>query len=483
MNDGASLDPLDWSALREQGHRMLDDMFDHLQGLRDQPVWRQPPDALRQGFREPLPAEPTPVEDLHARFLAEVLPYAGGNLHPGFLGWVQGGGTAVGMLAEMLSGGLNANLGGRDHMPIEVERQIVGWCRELFRFPEDAGGLLVSGASQANFIGVLVARQRALGPQVRRKGIGGDVRLTAYASQAAHGCIPRAMEMAGLGREALRLIPVNARHEIDLAELRAAIARDRQDGCTPFLIVGAAGTVDTGAIDDLEALTDLARAEGLHLHVDGAFGALGMLSEAIAPRLAGIERADSLAFDFHKWAQVPYDAGFILVRDPQLHRDTFAAEASYLARDNRGLAGGEWWPCDYGPELSRGFRALKTWFTLKAYGTRALGAMIDHCCLLTQALALRVEQEAELELLAPVALNVVCFRYRCDDAEAVNRSLVADLHEQGLVAPSLTRIRGRTAIRAAIVNHRTTTADIETLVRSVVQLGRTAAPQRRSDHA
>lgn len=471
------LDPDDWRALRAQGHRMLDDMLDHLEGLRAQPVWRPMPPEVRGGFAAPPPAAAEPLAAVHQDFMARVAPYASGNLHPGFMGWVQGGGTPVGMLAEMLAGGLNANLGGRDHAPIQVEREVAGWMRDLFGFPETAGGLFVTGASMANFIGVLAARTRALGRASRRTGLAaGDARLTAYASRAVHSCVPRAMEMSGIGSDALRRIGFDARQRIDLDALRAAIAEDRRAGARPFLIVGAAGTVDVGAIDDLAALADIAREEELWLHVDGAYGALGVLSREAAPRLAGLERADSIAFDFHKWGQVPYDAGFLIARDAEALRETFATPAAYLQREQRGLAGGDWWPCDYGPDLSRGFRALKTWFTLRVFGLEAIGTMIDESCALARRLQARIEAEPELELLAPAQLNIVCFRYRCADPDPVNREIVTALHEAGRVAPSLTEIDGRAAIRAALFNHRTRDEDVEALVEGVLRLGRAAAP-------
>jgi glutamate/tyrosine decarboxylase-like PLP-dependent enzyme len=379
------------------------------------------------------------------------------------------------MLAEMLAAGMNANVGGRHHMPIEVERQMVAWTRELFGFPGSASGLFVTGTSAANFMGVLVARTRALGPSVRERGLAAIGRhLTAYTSEAAHGCIAQAMEMAGFGRVQLRLVPVDPGHRIRIGDLCEAIAEDRANGLEPFLLVGTAGTVDVGAIDDLPALADIAGAERLHFHIDGAFGALAMLSPGLAPLLAGIERADSLAFDWHKWGQVPYDAGFLLVRDGELHRRTFAADAAYLRRAARGLAGGDWWPCDYGPDLSRGFRALKTWFTLKTYGADAIGRVIANTVALAGLLAARVAAEPDLELLAPVPLNIVCFGYRSADADLLNAEIVASLHEAGRVAPSLTTIGGRTAIRAAIVNHRTTAEDVDALVNSVLALGRAA---------
>lgn len=469
------LDPTDWDGLRAQGHRMLDDMFDHLQGLRGEPVWREPSDALRAAFREPPPAAGADLAAVHARFREQILPYSSGNAHPRFMGWVQGGGTVVGMLAEMLAAGMNSNLGGRDHMPIEVERQVIEWVRRIFGFPQGAGGLFLTGTSQANFVGVLMARLRALGPDVRAEGLGeAGGKLVAYASASVHGCVGMALDMAGLGSGRLRRIAVDADHRIRLDALEAQIAADRAEGLSPFMLIGTAGAVDMGAIDDLDGLAGIAAREDLYFHVDGAFGALAMLAPSLAPRLAGIEKADSIAFDWHKWGQVPYDAGFILVRDAALQRATFAADAVYLRRAEAGLAGGDWWPCDYGPDLSRGFRALKTWFTLQTYGTAALGAVIERTCRLAAHLAALVAAEPELELLAPVPLNIVCFGYRGADADMLNAAIVERLQCEGLAAPSTTRIHGRTAIRAAIVNHRTDESDVEALVREVLRLGREA---------
>ena len=388
------------------------------------------------------------------------------------MGWVQGGGNPVGMLAEMLAAGLNANLGARDQMPLEVERQVLQWVRELFGFPQSASGLFVTGSSMANMISVLVARTAALGTVVREQGLAASSqRLTAYTSAGAHGCIAQAMDLCGLGFDALRVIPMNARYQMDLEALQRAIAADRAQGYTPFFIAGTAGTVDVGAVDDLTAIADIAQKEGLWFHVDGAYGALAMLSAEIAPRLKGIERADSIAFDFHKWAQVPYDAGFILVRDGALHHDTFASPAAYLRRETRGLAAGSPWPCDFGPDLSRGFRALKTWFTIKVYGAEKLGNVIANTCALAQYLHRKVEAEPRLELLAPVSLNIVCFRYRCEDADQVNADIIADLHDSGIAAPSATTVNGRLAIRAAIVNHRTERHDIDAMLEAVLALG------------
>ncbi len=466
FGQSSSLDPDDWTALRTHGHAMLDDLFDHLAGLRDGPVWQPMPQAARAELRQKLPQTGDDIETVYEDFRRLVLPYSVGNLHPRFMGWVHGGGTAVGMLAEMLAGGLNANLGGRDHAPIEVERQVIAWAAEMLGLPAEGSGLLVTGTSIANLIAVLVARRAALGPAVRTEGLRGAP-LIAYTSAGAHGCIPRAMDMAGLGTEALRMVPADDAFRIDLPALQAAVAQDRAAGLRPFLVVGTAGTVDTGAIDDLAALAAFCRAEGLWFHVDAAFGAMAMLSPRLRPLLAGIEQADSIAFDFHKWAQVPYDAGCVLVRDPARQFDTFAQTVNYLRRDVRGLAGGHPWPCDLGPDLSRGFRALKVWMTLRHYGADRLGAVVENSCAAARHLAERVAAEPALELLAPVALNIVCFKVRGRD-DAFNAGLVADLHEAGSFAPSTTRIGGVLAIRAAIVNHRTTTADMDALVAAVL---------------
>ena len=482
MNSTTTLDPANWPALRMQGHQMLDDMLDYLENISSRPVWQPIPQEARANFQQPLPQHPTALGDAHKIFMRDVLPYAAGNAHPGFMGWVHGGGTPVGMLAEMLAAGLNANLGGRDQMPIEVERQILHWVREFFHFPESASGLFVTGTSMANLIAVWVARTKVLGTNVRKSGLAANkLRLTAYTSAGAHGCIAQAMDLAGIGIDALRVIPMNESFEIDVVALERAIIQDRQAGFTPFFIAGTAGSVDVGAIDDLTALAQLAGRENIWFHIDGAFGALAMLSPELAPMLKGIEHADSIAFDFHKWGQVPYDAGYILVRDSELHLATFAAPAAYLRRDERGMAAGSPWPCDFGPDLSRGFRALKTWFTIKVYGAEKLGETIANTCALAQYMKQRIEALPQLELLAPVALNIVCFRYRCNDADRVNADIVVALQQSGIVAPSSTTVKGCFAIRAAIVNHRTSRENIDDLLRKTLTLGATLVRKEQND--
>jgi len=467
------LDPENWDGFRAEAHRMLDDMVDSLQHIRQRPVWQPADESVRRHFLSGLPVNGAELADLHEEFMRYILPYGVGNRHPGFMGWVHGGGTPVGMLAEMLAAGLNANVGGRNQIALEVERQVIAWMRELFGFPVKASGVLTSGTSAATLIALITARNAVPGADaVAGNGVvdNHDIQLAAYASEEVHGCVARSLSMIGLGKGVLRPIACNHSHQIDLAALQWQIDADRASGVTPWLIVGSAGTVNTGAIDNLGALAAIARACGAWFHVDGAFGALAMLAPEIAPRLHGIQLADSLAMDFHKWGQVPYDAGMVLVRDGDLHRQSFATADAYLQRETEGLAAGSPWPCDYGIDLSRGFRALKVWFTFKAFGSEKIGAMISHCCALAQALARRVEIETELEMMAEVSLNIVCFRY-CGDGsladaacDKLNRKIIRHVQLSGLAAPSLTYIGNRAVIRAALVNHRTGMQDIERLI-------------------
>jgi glutamate/tyrosine decarboxylase-like PLP-dependent enzyme len=474
MADGpdATLDPEDWKDIRALGHQMLDDMFDHLEGIRTRPVWQQMPPTARDSLRAPLPRGPGSLADAYRTLQDNVIPYTVGNPHPGFMGWVHGAGTPVGMLAEMIAGALNANVGGRNQAPVEVEHQVSSWMASLFGLPANARGVFVTGTSIANFMGVVVARTAMLGRDVRAQGLAAHGDLRAYASTEAHGCIAKAMDMAGFGTDALRSVRVDAAGRMDLDDLAAQVDADRRNGLKPFLVVASAGTVNTGAIDPLDALAGFAREHAMWLHVDGAYAALGMLAPDVAPLLAGIARADSIAFDFHKWGQVPYDAGYFMARDGDRMLDAFAAPAAYLQRAGRGLAAGTAWPCDVGPDLSRGFRALKTWLTFQVYGADAIGRSISATCALARQLAERIAAEPELELAAPVTLNIVCFRYVSPDGERVNREIVLSLYDEGRVAPSATTLDGRYAIRAAIVNHRTGPADIDALVDAVLRAGR-----------
>jgi glutamate/tyrosine decarboxylase-like PLP-dependent enzyme len=459
---GAALDPADWSAFRATAHDALDRALGRLEHVAEGPVCRPTPPDVRRRFDAPLPRGPRDLDGVLDDVDALIAPFVVGNTHPRFFGWAHGAGTPVGVVAELIAAALNANCGGRDHIGPIVERQIAGWAAEAFGFPWDSSGVFTTGASQANLLGLLVARDAALGHGVRAGGLRQSAwQLCAYASVEAHGCVRQAMELAGVGSDFLRAIETDAAGQVRVDLLREAIRRDKADGLQPFLIVGTAGGVNFGAFDDLEALAALADAEGLWLHVDGAFGAMTALSTALKPLTRGLEKAHSVAFDFHKWAHVPYDAGFLLVRDAGAHKGTFAAPAAYLSRLPRGLAAGDDWPCDYGPDLSRGFRALKVWLSFQTLGADAIAAAIEANCAAARRLADLVAASDAFELAAPVPLNIVCFALRGDADGARNAELVMRLQEQGLAAPSTTRIAGRQVIRAAVFNHRTTAADID----------------------
>jgi glutamate/tyrosine decarboxylase-like PLP-dependent enzyme len=459
-----SLDPTDWDAFRRAAHRMLDDTIDHIANIRQRPVWQPMSPQARTQFARPLPQDSRALEDVLGDVRDHIFPYATGNLHPLFMGWVHGAGTPVGMVAEMVAAGLNMNCGGRDHVGIEVEKQIARWMSEALGYPEAASGLFVTGSSMANFLAVIIARTEALGEGVRRDGLGtSDRQLVAYTSSQAHICIAQAMELSGIGSANLRSIAVDDAGRMSMDALRAAITQDREQGLQPFLVVGTAGTVNTGAVDPLAEIAVIAEAEKIWFHVDGAIGALGMLAPTLRALFSGIERSASVALDFHKWGHVPYDAGFLLVRDSAAHKRAFAQPAAYLQRSARGLAAGDTWPCDLGPDLSRGFRALKTWMTIETLGTERMGDAMAHTCELARYLAASLDRDQRFDIKAPVALNIVCFGIR-GAGDHVIRELVLDLHESGLAVPSWTTVNGELAVRCAIVNHRTTKADIDSFI-------------------
>jgi aromatic-L-amino-acid/L-tryptophan decarboxylase len=467
------LDPKDWQAFRNDAHALLDRLIAHLEHAGDGPVWRPMPDAVRRQLAVPPPGEPRGVHDVCADLCELILPYGTGNTHPRFWGWVHGTGTAGGVLADMAAAAINANCGGRDHGAIQVEACVIDWMTRWFGFPQTSGGLLTSGSSMANLLALATARNAAVA-DCRKSGMHGAP-LTGYVSTQGHSCISKAFELLGLGRDAVRQIAVDVDYRIDLDSLRGAVRRDRAAGLKPFCVIATAGTVNSGACDDIAAIADFCRDEALWLHVDGAFGALIVLCPQLAPRLAGIERAQSLAFDFHKWLHVPYDAGCLLVRDQATLRATFTDRAAYLAGD-QALAGGAVWPCDLGFELSRGFRALKVWFTIQEHGTRALGDAIARNCAQAQALAAQIAKRPPLRLMAPVPLQIVCCRYAPpgldDDAvDALNAGIVATLQQRGIAAPSTCRIDGKVCIRVCITNHRTSDGDLAVLVQALEVIG------------
>jgi glutamate/tyrosine decarboxylase-like PLP-dependent enzyme len=475
-----SLDPSsaqEWDALRTLAHQMVDDMFEHMQTYRQRPVWRPIPPEVKAGLRgQPVPHQPVDAAEIYQRFVQEVLAYPVGNTHPRFWGWVVGTGTPLGALAEFLAGVMNANLGGAEHAANYVEQQVIDWFKTLMGFPPEASGIMVSGASMANLVGLTVARN-VKGGDVRQHGLYGQPQLMYYASAEVHSCVPRALEVLGLGRESLRLIAVDDQFRMDIAALRAQLAADRVAGHRPICVIGTAGTVNTGAFDDLDALADLCAEQGLWFHVDGAFGALAALAPSLRPLVRGMERADSLAFDVHKWMFVQYEAALVLVRSREQHYSTFATIPDYLTHGERGATAGDLWFSDYGIQLSRGFKALKVWMSMLEHGVDKYGRIIAQNCAQARYLAERVDAEPALERLAPVSLNIVCFRYVVQGVDnerlnALNDELVIRMHERGHALVTTTRLHGKVCLRPSATNHRSRLEDFDILADEVLTIGR-----------
>ena len=478
-NDNETLDPADWEPLRALAHRAVDDAFDYLRTRRDVPVWRATPPEVAARFHAPLPRAPEGAAAAYEDYRRWVEPWQMGNTHPRFWGWFMGAGTAFGALGEFLGAVLNPNVGGGNHVANLVEGQVIEWCREMLGLPAGSGGLLVSGASMANLLALAVARTVCASPtDVRRDGVAALPRpLRFYASVEVHSCMQKALELLGHGATALVKIPVDADYRIRVPELAAAIAADRAAGLTPCAVIGSAGTINTGSVDDLDALATLCGRERLWFHVDGAIGAVLALSPNQRARVAGMTRADSVALDLHKWLHIPFEAGCVLVRDPEQQRNTFSLTPAYLKHTERGLAGGAHWYSDYGIQLSRGFRALKIWLSFKEHGLDAYGRLIDQNIAQAALLAARIRREPGLELMAPVTLNIVCFRMvrpgtGDEQLNALNEELLMRLHESGVAVPTYTTLQGRYCLRVAISNHRTRDADLDLFVDTVLRLGR-----------
>jgi len=472
-----TLDPADWPAMRALAHQMIDDAFDHWQTLRQRPVWQPFPEDLEKAFCRPLPRQPEGAEEAYKDFMTQVMPYPMGNTHPRFWAWYMGSGTAFGAMAEFMAAVMNSNMGGGNHAAGRVENQVIDWCKEIIGFPGTASGLLVSGGSMANFIGLAVARNVKAKGDIRKEGLQGKTtRFMVYSSSEVHSCVQRALELLGMGSDSLRKIEVDDHYRIDPHKLRERIKTDRRNGLRPIAVIGTAGTVNTGSVDDLNALADLSEQEDLWFHVDGAIGSLAALSPQLRPLLTGIERADSVVLDLHKWLHIPFEAGCVLVRHKDDHYHTFTLTPEYLEHLTRGLASGDRWFSDYGLQLSRGFRALKVWLSFKEHGADKYGRLIEQNVRQAQWLAERIGREPLLELTAPIGLNIVCFRYRpagasLEDFNALNQELLLRLHEGGIAIPSFTTLAGQYSLRAAICNHRTTQEDLEIFLSEVNRIG------------
>jgi aromatic-L-amino-acid decarboxylase len=469
------LDPSDWSAFRNLAHRMVDDIVDELSSLREQPVWQPMPVEVSFALTsEPLPRQGQGEQKAYQDFLENVLPFSNGNRHPRFYGWVQGNGVPLANMADMLASAMNPNVAGHNQAPALVEKKVIDWIAELMGFPSHTSGVLESGGTMANILGLAVARQNRSGFDTRALGLQlGETPLAVYCSTETHGWVQKGVEFLGIGSAWLRMIRVDEQFQIDLEALATAVEMDLANGIKPLCVVGTAGTVNTGAIDDLEALGDFCEAHGLWFHVDGAFGALAKISPVLAPRIQGLERADSLAVDLHKWMYLPFEIACLLVKDPLAHTSTFAFTPTYLAELDRGIMAGGLPFSDRGIDLTRGFKALKAWMCLKAFGADKFATIIEQNVAQTRALAEKIERDPRLELLAPVPLNVACFRVvqeglSEEELDSLNLETLLRVQEGGVAAPSSTRINGKFAIRFCNVNHRSRREDIDIFLDEVL---------------
>jgi len=476
-----TLDPGNWEAMRALGHRMIDDMLDHLITLREHPVWQPAPESVKNHFLGPLPLESQSPDAIYEEYLDKVLPYQLGNCHPRFWGWIAGTGTVMGAFSELLATSTNTVSGAFSFIsPNYVEIQVINWFKELLGFPLSASGLLTSGCSASNLIGLAVARNIRAGYDLRQEGLqAAPQKMVLYASQEAHSSIQKAVELLGLGSDALRSVPVNEWLQIDLAALQERIREDREKGFRPFCVVGVAGTTNTGAIDDLTALAELCKRESLWFHVDGAFGAWAAITPESKDLVAGMEKADSLAFDLHKWMYLPYAIGCVLIRNEEDHRRTFSLTPTYLAHGDgtRGLTAVDVpWVSDYDFVLSRPFPALKAWMTIKEQGLLKYGRLIQQNIEQAHYLADLVAAAPELELALPVSLNVACFRYTKDGLDnprldLLNKQIEIELQEKGISVVSIVSVKGARYLHVAITNHRSCREDFQILVREVIRIG------------
>jgi aromatic-L-amino-acid decarboxylase len=471
-----TLDPFDWTDAAAVAHRMVDDSIGYLRDVRERPVWQAMPAEVRATFARPLPRSPTPIDEVYRQVRENLMPYPMGNIHPRFWSWYMGSSNFTGALADFLAAVQGSNLGGGSHAAASMDDQVVNWCKEMTGFPVTASGTLVSGGSMANLIALAVARNAKAGVNIREDGVGAiEKPLRFYASDQVHSCHRKAVEALGLGNRVLRRIASNDDLQIDISMLRTAITQDRAAGLRPACLIATAGTVNTGAIDDLEALAELAAQEDLWFHVDGCIGALMAIAPANAHRVRGIANADSLALDPHKWLHAPFEVGCVLIRNASAHRGAFAVTPEYLESTPRGLASGAWLH-EYGLQTTRGFRALKVWMALQEHGIEKFGSLIDQNIAQARYLTGLIEQESLFELVAPTSINIVCFRYSpkgMDDVarKALNIEIMLRLQEEGIAVLSDTTVHGKHCLRVAVNNHRTRREDLDILIQETLRLG------------
>jgi aromatic-L-amino-acid/L-tryptophan decarboxylase len=459
--------------IREWGNSVTQFMIDYLGGLCDRPVYRHTSSReIRSGLDSKLPIEGTDFDLVLKVFADTIVPFSRQNAHPRMFGYVQSPGTPIGAFADLLASTLNANLTiwRSAPGPVELERLTIDWIRQILGFHEEAAGLFVSGGSMANLAALAAARQ------TKEQSLG---RLRIYASSATHFSISKAAALLAIGRENVQYVAVDERFKMRVDDLVARINADLEAGYVPFCIVGNAGTVDTGAVDPLHEIRDVADRFQLWMHVDGSYGAFAVLAESARKLLAGMKKADSIALDPHKWLYLPVDVGCVIYRDPEIARAAFAHEADYTRMF--GEEADEAFVCwDYGPELSRRFRALKVWMLLKGVGLDRLSEAIESNLACARYLESMARASDDFEMVAPVELSIFCFRHvpvqlRTQSPKAIdafNERLLVALQRDGSSYLSNATLGDRFALRGCVLNYRTTLRDMEILLEDLRRVGK-----------
>jgi len=462
--------------IREWSNSVTQFMIDYLAGLRDRPVYRQTSSReIRSGLDSKLPIKGTDLDSLLKVFRETIVPFSRQNAHPRMFGYVQSPGTPIGAFADLLASTLNANLTiwRSAPAPVELERVTIDWIRQILGFGPEAGGLFVSGGSMANLAAVAAARQ------TKQHSFG---RLRLYASSATHFSIIKAAVLLGIGRQNVQHVAVDECFRMRVDDLVAKITADLDAGYVPFCVVGNAGTVDTGAVDPLREIRDVANRFQLWMHVDGSYGAFAILADSARKLFAGLEQADSIALDPHKWLYLPVDVGCVIYRDPEAARAAFAHEAEYTRMF--GEEADEAFVCwDYGPELSRRFRALKVWMLLKGVGLDRLSDAIESNLACARYLEAMVQASDDFEMVAPVELSIFCFRHvptqlrneSTQQIDAFNERLLVALQQDGSSYVSNTMLGGRFALRGCVLNYRTTLRDMEILLNDLRRVAKSLA--------
>lgn len=464
---------------RVLGHHLVDRIAGFLAGMRDQTVNpAETPTQIRHALDAalPLPEAGKPAGGLLNHAADLLFQHSLLNGHPRFHGYITSSAAPIGMLAEMLSAAVNANAGAWKLSPMatEIEAQTIRWIAEFIGYPAGSGGLLVSGGNMANITCFLAARTAQADWDIRREGVDGKPRLLAYVSAETHTWIQKAADIAGLGTDAIRWIASDPDQRMDLAALKTQYERDMAAGFQPFLVVGTAGTVSTGAVDPLPELADFCEKRRLWFHVDGAYGALASGANGAPSDLTGLSRADSVAVDPHKWLYAPIEAGCALVRNAAALHDAFSFHPPYyhFATEATNYL-------DLGPQNTRGFRALKVWLALQQAGTAGYRQMIGDDIVLARHLYSLAAAHRELEALTH-QLSITTLRYvpmgswSEDYLNPLNQVVLTHLETCGEAFCSNAVINGKHALRFCVVNFRTSTGDIEALPELVARLGRQA---------